>query len=119
MEVALALVPRRAERAERSHRRSVQREFGNERIPLGLIQENRRAGKLKRADAVEDEHVERQTRHLAPWQREAAKPASAREERLNAFLPPRRVSHDERAVLRVEVERGRIEHAAGLLTDLD
>ena len=100
-------------------RRAVERQLGHEPAALRLIQQDGLAGVLQRSDAVEHHVVERQARQLAPREREASEPASARDEDLKPLAAVRRVGHDEAAVVRVDVERGWIEHAAGLLADLD
>ena len=74
---------------------------------------------LQRADAVEDHIVQRQARQLAARDREASEPASARDEELQPLPAARSVRHDEAAVVRIDVERGWIEHASRLLAHLD
>src|SRR4051812_4488852 len=119
MDVGVTLLPRRAQLSERALRLAVQRQLRHERAGLRLVDQDAVAGELDRADAVEDERVERDPRDLAVLQGEAAEPAAAGREGLDALLAERRVGDDEAAVGRIDVERTGIEHAARFGADLD
>ena len=83
-----------------------------------LRHQDRTAGVLQRADAVQHEVIDRDARLRSTGQREAADRKSDRREYLNALAAVGGVGHDERAVGR-DRERGRIDDAAGLCADLD
>jgi len=118
VDIRIRLLARRPEAAERPPRRAVEGELGDERAALRLVDEDGPPGVLHRPDAVQHHRFERQPRHVPPRQREAAEPAARRGKGLDPLPAERRVGDDEAAVLRIDVERGRVEHAPRFRADL-
>ena len=104
--------------AERPVHAAVQLVLGDQRAGLGLRHQDRRAGVLQRADAVQHRVVEHDARLQAAGQHEAADAESGRREDLDPLAVVRRVGDDEGAV-GLDRERRRVDDLARLAADRD
>src|SRR5262249_45491000 len=87
VQLAILLVTGAAQVADGAVRYPAQRVLGDQAAGLRLRHENRRAGVLQRADAVEHEVLEGDPRPQTPRQQEAADAEAGGREDLDALAP--------------------------------